>query len=197
MDIWTTLTEAQATVIAAILTIFAAVFGVLLGSWLFGSRVKDLQSGVSASKVVLDAHRSEVENTLREIKGEMASLLETFGQVRGSLADQQSTNEEAPAPAVWEDIRAAWESVRDRIEQLAVRPDIDGRTRAKYARIDRRSYYNVINTMANDDSLPGDPGDFSQAYTLWMRYRNNRREPAPGDLAELRNIRDRVTAGQN
>lgn len=196
MNFWTTLTEAQATVIAAVLTIVAAILGVLLGSWLFGGRVKDLESGVSAAKTILETHKAEVEQTLSEIRSEMASLLETFGQVRGTLADQTSEQDDVPPPPAWEDIRSAWEAVRDQLERLAVNPSIDGRTRAKYARIDRRSYYDLIDSMANDDNIAGDPADFREAYTLWMRYRNNRRDIAPGDLNELRNIRDRVTAGQ-
>lgn len=61
---WNTVSEPQATIIAAALTIIAATVGVVLGSWLFGGRVKDLKGALDHSDQLLQDHKAQVDATL-------------------------------------------------------------------------------------------------------------------------------------
>jgi hypothetical protein len=188
---WSALTEAQATIIAALLTIIAAVIGVGLGAWLFGGRVKDLDSAIKASEAILLTHKGAVETTLAEIRTQMASLSETIGQVRGTIAEQQSANEDDDG-APWREAREAWEAVRDELERIAAKPDIDGRRRAKYARLDRRRYQDLIASVGDDGYLAPNRPLYEEAVGLWVKYRNGRKNPTKADLARLKEIQGQL-----
>lgn len=190
---WASVTEPQATIIAAALTIVAAIAGVALGAWLFGGRVKDLGSAIEATDKILKAHKSEVDVTLTDIKAQIGSMVESLGQLRGNVGDLQSANE-PEGQNLWRETRDAWEAVRDKLEQIAVRPDIDGRTRAKYARIDRRRYHDLIASIGNDGYLAPNRELYEEAIGLWMRYRNGRANPTRAHLNRLQELQRLLTA---
>ena len=60
-QIWTSLTEAQATIVNGGLTVFAAGFGVLLGWYLFGGKVKNITDAIETSKHLVDDHLGGVD----------------------------------------------------------------------------------------------------------------------------------------
>lgn len=199
---WHALTEPQAIILSALLTIVAAVAGVSLGSVLFGNRVKNLQDALAASEALVKDHKSTVEAILTELRdkirgldAQFASTTESLGQLRGTVdyvanvsAGKSGNDEQA---ATRDQLRSDWESIRDKLERVAANPAIDGRTRARYGRIDRRSYTELVNALASDQALGNDAGDFREAVALWHQYRNGRRQPtaeAVARMSELRNI---------
>lgn len=198
---WSSLTEPQAILLSGFLTLAAAIIGVLLGARLFGNRVQDLQSALDASKQLVAEHRSEVEGSLTEIRAKLAELetlfgttIETLGQVRGSIGDLSATRQEPEAGVQNEDyrerIRSAWEQIRDTLETIAADPSVDGRTRAKYARIDRRNYNWLIDSLDFDGRLGGAADRFREGVDIWHRFRSGRTRPEAGHA-------DRMTELQN
>ena len=201
---WNGVTAPQATIISGICTLAAALFGVLFGWWLFNGRVKDLKSAIEESDKILKKHRGDVQDSLKEVgitlsemQLQFTSTLEALGQLRGSVSDiQSSTLEDAPNEAQAdrkEQVRADWNAIRDTLESIAANPEIDGRTRAKYARIDRRRYTDLIDALARDDGLGADEQAFRDAVTLWSAYRNGRRQPTIGDARAIAELRARLT----
>ncbi len=201
---WDTLTEPQAMIISALITVAAAVLGVLLGSWLFGGRVRDLQSALDASKDLVAQHRTQVEGSLTDVRAKLAELetllgttIETIGQVRGSIGDLSANAQEPVANAVvevqQEDIRGAWEKIRDTLETIAADPQLHGSRRAKYARIDRRNYHWLIDSLDIDNQLRGVGDRFREAVDLWHRFRNGRVRPDEEHVRRMVELRDELT----
>jgi hypothetical protein len=189
LEAWQSVTEPQATIIAGFLTMLAAIGAVLLGSWLFSGRVRDLKGGVEETERILRLHRDEVNSTLAELR-------EGLGQVRGTVSDIQSA---APSEAqneneweAWEALRDSWIEIRDELERLAADPTIDGRTRARYGRIDRRQYWKLIEALAGDKRLGGRRRDFEAANNLWQQYKNGRRVPDRAAVNQMQQLRNSI-----
>ena len=209
-EFWAAVTPPQATIISGGFTLLAAVGGVILGWWLFSGRVKNLQGALDASDKLLADHRANVTTALLNITEKVAGLdnqftstLESLGQLRGNVSDLQSvaeTTAESPSaardvPVTSEKLREDWDAIRDKLEQRAANPAVDGRTRAKYARIDRRRYLDLIDVLAADDALGRDATAYREAAKLWQRYRNGRSIPTPEDAAKLSGLRQLLVGG--
>jgi hypothetical protein len=200
---WEQLTEPQATLISGGLTFFGAIGGVLLAWTLFSSKVRDLRGALQESQNLLNEHRDTVSATLIGINVQLSSLdaqvsstLESLGRIGGTVDDIESAQSsvEAPGPELnrRDEMRAKWSGVRDHLESLAARPDIDGRTRAKYGRIDRRNYGSLIDSMEWDDNLGPHAASFRSAVELWHRFRNGRNTPTPEELAAMDYLRGQI-----
>lgn len=190
------MTEAQATVIAAALTIMAAVIGVWLGARLFGGRVKSLEEAVQHTEIILTAHKDQVEVTLKELRQTLTTTVEGIGQLRGAVSDIPTAatvaQNEGGDWAGWERMRDDWSEIRDELERIAADPTIDGRTRAKYGRIDRRQYWRLIEALDGDRLLGALGQGFAEANTLWQRYKSGRRIPDQAATREMEELRKRL-----
>ncbi|MFN3858893.1 MAG: DUF4175 family protein [Caulobacter sp.] len=198
VSIWHDLNEPQATILAAVLTVLAAIVGVILGWWLFSGRVKDLQSTLEETETILNKHRDQVEATLQGIAGRLAEMDEQFtgiqealGQLRGSVNVLESSTGSGGTDAQMdarEALREGWAAIRDKLEKIAADPKIDGRTRARYARIDRRRYADLIDALERDGRLGVRANLYSEAVALFHRYRNGRQVPSTADVERMRTI---------
>ena len=199
-NMWQSLTEAQATVISGGLTLVAAVLGVLIGWWLLSGKVKDLESALQSSKEDVIKHRDEVRSILSEVQGnvrgldqQFTSTLETLGQLRGAVGDIQSESSKGEnGQDGKERLRGSWEVIRDRLESIAASPNIDGRRRAKYARIDRRQYNNLVDALDRDQALEGQGHLYRQALELWQSFRNGRRLVTEADCLAMEQFRSQL-----
>jgi hypothetical protein len=213
-EFWAAVTPPQATIISGGLTLLAAVGGVMLGSWLFSGRVKDLRGALDASDKLLADHSASVAKALLNITERLTGLdsqftttLESLGQLRGNVSDLQSvaasTAESTTAgPAVTRDppvssekLHDDWDAIRDRLERRAADPTLDGRRRAKYARIDRRRYLDLIDALADDDALGPEAPAYREAAKIWQRYRNGRSTPTSEDAAKMSSLRQMLAGG--
>jgi len=203
---WTTLTAPQATLLSGGLTFLAAVAGVLLGWWLLSGKVKDLRGAIEESDKLMKQHSASVATALGEVRSKVGALdaqftttLESLGQLRGAVGDIQSAaspEESAPAEASREVLRAAWERIRDHLERLAANPQIDGRTRAKYGRIDRRRYLDLVDALDWDQQL-ADLGDrYREAVTLWQQHRTGRRAPSSKACEQMVRLRNELVPAE-
>ncbi len=199
---WTGVTAPQATIISGLCTLAAALFGVLVGWWLFNGRVRDLKSAIEESDKLLKKHGTDVAEQLAGVRsqfeafgGDFAAQMEVLGQLRSSVSDIQDATATEPegADADRKDlVRGLWYEVRDRLEALAADPVIDGRTRAAFARIDRRSYATLVAALDARGFLGGQRQLYLDAVALWSRYRNGRRRPTNVDMDRMQAIKDEV-----
>lgn len=212
MDFWGALTEAQATIIAALLTMIGAAIGVLLGWWLFSAKVKTLTDALDAARERLTRHEVDVDEKLTAINAKYQTLLEQSGrlpesfgvlndqlaaliqsvtQVEGAVADQREQAEASEDYTSWHEVRDSWARIRDRLDQVAADPKIDGRTRAKYARIDRRNYGWLIDSLESDGNLKK-VQKFNVALDLWHQHRNGKRKPSAATVKEMAALADEL-----
>lgn len=205
MNWWQNLSEAQATVISGILTCLAALGGVLLAWRLFSAKVKDLTGALEESQLLLNDHRDAVATTLAKIGNQLtavdaqvSSTLESVGRIGATVGDLDSAQSAPEATARELDrrdqLRTLWFEIRDHLEALAARADIDGRTRAKYGRIDRRSYGSLIDAMEWDGNLPSG-ASFRNAVALWHRFRNGRNTPTAQEVTAMDYLRSQILSG--
>jgi hypothetical protein len=192
------LTIAQATLLASLVTFLGAIVAVLLGWGLFSGKVRDINSALSATSDKIKNHQSNVIQVLADIEARVAGLAESAGQLRADVLDQKAAEplpeggkpdiESADAVPAEEDLffalAAGWHAIRDRLEEIAADPNIDGRTAAKYQRIDRRNYADLIESLSRDNRIT-DREAFLEAARLWSRFRSRRAAPGPQDVAEM------------
>lgn len=127
---------------------------------------------------VIDQHMSE----------QFSSLQINQGRTQGRIDDEAAIAElELPAsgvdvkdPTARERLIESWNQIRDLLEEAAADPEIDGRTRAKYARIDRRNYSHLADALSDDGYLPGNAHTWEKAISLWYESRKHLR----GDLGD-------------
>ena len=122
---------------------------------------------------------AEVREKLGTLDAQLTITAESLGQLRGSVGDLQSVATPAEiadnANGDRETLREAWEKIRDNLERIAADPAIDGRTRARYSRLDRRRYGDLLEALARDRRLNGHADKYREAVELWLRFRNGRR----------------------
>jgi hypothetical protein len=194
-DWWVNLNEGQGSILAAFVTVIGAAIGIFIGAKLFGGKVKDLESATQQTELLLKAHRERVETDLAELSSTLAEVLATSKQVKDTVEEPRQAEggaEEDPEWRRWYDMRSAWRALRDEIERRAATPTIDGRTRARYARIDRRQFEELIRQLAEDGRLAPHTDTFRDAFRLWQAYKNGRRNPAAAEVQRMTQFRLRV-----
>ncbi len=202
MEFWRSVTLPQATIVAAIFTVGAAVLGVSLGAWLFGGRVKTLEGALERTEELVQSHKSAVERELTEIQSKVeglsSALLVASGQIRAEIADSEVVNEpesqSGAQVASREKLQADWNAIRDVLEERAAQPTIDGRTRARYSRLDRRRYADLVEALAHDKRLGAAAPAFLEAVSIWQRYRSGRRSPGEADGRRMSALREQLAA---
>lgn len=217
IDFWTSLTEAQAIVLSGGFTFLAAVFAVVVGNFVLKGKVSTIEEAISASKDAVDTHLENVEKTIPELK----KRLETLDGLILALGDRISQIQDEEAEYEGYDIEPSgvdgprgnlaladniedvdtildtWRKIRELVEKMARRDAVDGRTRAKYLRVDRRKFGDLIISMGNDGNLPLHQ-DVARALEIRNRYRNRRNSPDPADVREIldihANLRDEISS---
>ena len=90
-------------------------------------------------------------------------------------------------------IRDIWIDIRDHLEELASNPLIDGRTRAKYMRIDRRAYGDLIDVLEYDDVITENQAAAANgAYSKWNSFKPRRVSPTQKDIDEMQALAEKV-----
>ena len=187
-----------------LLTLLAAVGGVLLGAKLFGGRVHDIETAIEASQAAVNDHIQNMEKTLTTLRGRagalddlLAGLSTQVGRIEANQAEADEDKhpdenrecgqiDQESQPATKERILEFWRLARDHMEALANNPDIDGRRRAKYWRIDRRSYDDFIDALERDGILPSSASQAArEAHTMRNTFRRRSTPPSEEELARM------------
>jgi hypothetical protein len=212
MEFWQNLSAGQGAVMAAIITLIALVGSVWLGGSLFGGRVTTLEGAAKAIEARVQEHLRTMETVLEQLKedalsisqqvGRLSSsvdLLPKVGQLSGSV-DLIPTSSPAPAAQTQQtqqdprDIMLdSWGRIRDRLEAIAAAPEIggrkiDGRTRARYARMDRRRYAEFVDALDADGLLGSTAKIYRDALELWQKYRTGRIAPTAIDVKKMKDL---------
>lgn len=199
LSVWNGITEGQGAVLAALLTVVAAIVGVALGSRLFGGKVTDLRAALSEAQAALNEHETSVDEKLsailEKVKLTEENILSTLDKINRFSATLNSDDlsdisplkpEEKISPI--ESIKEDWSAIRESLEDIVSDPEIDGRTRAKFARIDRRQYGYLIESYHDDFGLQN-VTKYRRALQLWQKYRSGRTPPTESDVKEMRQLR--------
>lgn len=187
IDIWTGLTEGQALLISSLATLLSAFIVAVLGPWILQRRLQNM-----------DASAREVHERIQQFNDLFASLEAGLSHAQNAMSDyndrltQQQSPEgdpttESEADQWRREVMEAWADVRDRIETLASQPSLHSKRRAKYARIDRRNYGNLLSALSKDGVINSPHWD--DAYKIWSRYRTNRSEVSQQDVEMMRSLR--------
>jgi len=199
------LTEPWAILISGMATLAAALIIALVGPWLLGKRFQTLDDAANEAKRaasnvqerigVLDTQVAALEASLARVQNLLSDLTDGLDRARRAREDLPPG---APPPVApngdWEQLRSHWNDVREKVEALASEPGTDGRTRARYSRIDRRNYRRLLEALAADNQLGGRAAEYLEAFDIWARYRTNRAPIPQAELERLSFIRDQLVA---
>jgi small-conductance mechanosensitive channel len=189
------LTQPQATLAAAAITTLGALAAIFLGWRLFSGKVKDIKSALDATDTLLRDHQLRVQQSLSDIEEKISGLSASTAQIRADASDKQALEEDGIAAdkgpkaelakLTFDDLSQNWHKVRDKLEEIAADSRIDGRTAAKYARIDRRNYADLVASLNKDGQL-GDKGElFLSAAQIWSSHRTRKKAPSQDAIQKM------------
>jgi hypothetical protein len=185
---WAGMTEGQGAVLAAIITVLGAAIGVVIGAKLFSGRVAKLEDAVEHSEKCVEEYLQTISAKISDLDLVIATISGGLQKLKSDIeesADEGANSAQREGQASPDiDVREFWRAVRDKIEDAASNSEIDGRTRAKYGRVDRRSYYDLIEKMEWDGWLEN-AGLYREAYQIWLKYKNGKKSITRDDRARM------------
>jgi len=170
-------------------------------------KVEDLidstQSVKDQARHIRETH-DELEKLRDEINIQLSSVIDGISKLKNSFSDikdapyfVETETENGDVNLLRKSIRDDWGAIRDAIEGIASDPEIDGRTRARYGRIDRRQYWFLLEALNDDGRLGRDFKDFITANDIWQRHKSNRTNPGAEDVQAMRSLRETLTKKYN
>jgi hypothetical protein len=193
------LTAPQAEVISSATTLLSALLVAIVAPLTFHlltrGGVKGFNEAVGDLKIAADRAKTQSDTiggsmgTIASVSARVNELGVLLASVQEALANTQNTLLEGertlPDGEIRESLRALWRTLQERVEQAASNPKIHGRTRARYARMDRRSYLNLIETLLDDGNLAGEREVWREAYGIWASAKN-RTKVGEDELSRMR-----------
>jgi hypothetical protein len=147
-----------------------------------------------------------VARRLRQERIKLSERVDTLGQIVRATRDQseaalaqpqavQSRLEPSDAnvqdgasPANWETVRAIWRDARDRME-LAIEGIGSSRTRAKYSKLPRYTYRDVINALETDGIIGRTVSDKLRSMdTAFNTYKFRPKSVSAEEVASFRQL---------
>ena len=194
----------QGSALSGFFTATGAIGAIVLAQHFFKSRITNLQGAIEKTELVVQQFQASMAEKLAAIDRDVGSLNQALSGVQTAVSQTQAAihensqidDEEAPVAqqgnaSFKEKLSQTWHELIEHIEQVASSPNIDGRTRAKYARIDRRSYYDLFGSLSDDGRLNGLQPQADEAAQLW--YANRRRNVVPSeDVDRMTQLRDQL-----
>ncbi len=137
----------------------------------------------------------EAKGVVKSITDRLKNLQVQVSAVRNEVADIPEAEPQSATPQAVERrdaLKNLWSEIRARVEEVAANPIIKGQTRAKYERIDRRIFKNLIDSLDADNNLGTNAPLLREANTIWNTYRSNRTEVPDRDLARMTELRNKL-----
>lgn len=207
LRLFTELTPPQAEVISSAVTLVSALLVAVIAPLTFHlitrGGVKGFNDAVADLKTAADSAKSQSQTirdsmgTVREVSHNVRDLGVLIASVQEALANTQNTLLEGRSePALEnghgagtrEQVKTLWRGLQEMVERIAARPSINGNTRARYARMDRRGYLRLIGALIEDRHLAGSSEDWKAAYYLWTAARQGAAEPSATDLQRMQSL---------
>jgi len=201
---WTTMNEAQATVIAAGVTCLAALIGVGLGGLLFGNKVKSLEDALKITTqlardatVSLQSFQFQLETITQQVSATMVATSEVRAKQVEAEEERPVVLEVAPADAALiasqpelprDAFKSSWQRIAKKIESIANDESIDGRIRARYLRIPRYDWREIVGALNFDGHFGQGAHRFLRAAELWESFKRRMREVTDDDAALMRQL---------
>jgi len=196
--------QAQATVIAAGVTCLAALLGVALGGVLFGNKVRGLEEAVKTSTelardagVALQSFKMELETLTEQVSATMVVASELRAKQDEGSAQQGPIEQVVGAvnnAGPREGFAQSWEKVAAKIEKIASDLGIDGRTRARYFRIPRHNWRDVVAALNVDGRLGQNAARIVEAADLWERFKRRMSAVTQRDFEQMEQLANAVGA---
>ncbi|MEH6810040.1 MAG: hypothetical protein V7651_14375 [Hyphomonas oceanitis] len=192
--------ESQTAIVTTTMIIAGGAGGVVLGSLLFGGRVRDLQTALKSSIEAIEIHARETKDKLNEMNEQMASTMAALGQLRGAVSDIQSdaevAEEQNAQPAEQDNairrtqLKENWYAIRNELWRRANDPSIHGKTRTRYARYGNNELGDLLDAMAQDGHLDARSRQlFLGALELWTWHRNGRPHLTEQNVQSMREFK--------
>lgn len=161
-DIWNNLTDAQATIVAALLTGIGFLLASIIGIATIPALVK---RGSKELEKKTEQHINDLEEKFKEMKAEQESLRDEHAVLRADTAEAYQGPDSPPstdaggsqlapegAGPMPSNLSALWQAAKVKLEKMATNAP-NGNTRSAYARIDRRNYLNLIEKLNQNGHL--------------------------------------------
>lgn len=210
--IFAELTPAQAEVISSAVTLFSALIVAVIAPITFHlitrGGLKDFHRAITDLQTAAESARTQAETirasmgTVREVSTQVGDLGVLIASVQEALANTQNTLLENRTEAGGENgfahsaardrIKTIWRGLQEMVERMAARPKLNGNTRARYARVDRRGYLKLISAMLEDNNLLGNFDDWRAAYALSQSAQRAAAEPTAIDLERMEQLARRL-----
>jgi hypothetical protein len=151
------------------------------------SDLEKLTQGIQRSLTDLNTSNAAIGETIVRAEGQRNEAVtqappgeaEMLAPVSATSSDSSDgTHDEA---VLWERLRKSWEGARNSIENAANSPSLDGRTRASFLRVDRRTYDQLIQKMHNAGVI-GANEEALELIRLRNKYRTRRTALLPADV---------------
>ncbi len=197
MNIWDSvaqLTDAQASLLSTLIIVVAGGIGIVLGSWLYGNRVRDLKSALEESRGAVEGHHRALVEKLSIMDSQISATMEAMAQLRSGVSDLRDEADEQ-GNDLRKQLKRHWYAIRDEIQKVAANPNIHGRTRSRYAGFTNNQIDELLNALAADHNLDGRERDFREGSRLWTWHRNGRPQLTAEDVKAMRDIAMRSVPG--
>ncbi len=200
---WQQLTEPQAIIVSGLLTLISGILVAFVAPFVIGQRFSSLSDKADKVNDLTKSVGREVDSlsgkisSVSEAVTPLLSLPEIVTRVNNAVVDlaaaepQSGTDQEVKQR---EDLKSLWTEIRDRVEAIAASPAIDGRTRARYGRIDRRIFKKVIDALNEDHLLGANEPLLTEALNIWHTYRSNRVPVPEQQLMKMADLRNKLVS---
>jgi hypothetical protein len=199
MGFWNALTEGQGSVVAACITIFGAGLGALFVHIFLGGQLRSLDKTISDTQKKI----SDLANIIDLINTQVSANLTVSSEIRAREVAQEEIAETtpqvsavgAPSPVLGSDqdsrekFKRAWQRIAARIEEMAG-SHADGRTRAKYARIPRYDWRDLVIVMLSDRSPDSLGTRLREAAELWETNKRRMSEVSESSARAMERLAD-------
>lgn len=219
-NVFENLTGAQAEVISAATTLFSALLVAIVAPVVFHlvarGRVTDFNQAVGELKKAAERAKDQsdtigkamstittVASGVTELGVLVASVQETLANTQNTLLEAQpeqtmlNGNGAIQSPETHRDqVRRLWRGLQEFVERQASDPGINGNTRAKYARIDRRGYLRLVELLHSEGNLTGDIVAWREAYALASSAAHSNVEPTQADVQRMEHLAEALQQGR-
>jgi Skp family chaperone for outer membrane proteins len=191
---WDHLTDAQATLLAAGGTMVSALVVAILGPLLFKSALGGISEAADAAK----QSAGKITSNFNDLNEQFSAFEKNLAGLQNKINDLAADTGDDPAAAEAangsrQQLKDAWFELRDLLEGDASDKRLNGHTRGKYSRIDRRDPAALFDAMQADHNLRGDRTDWNRAQEIYFTFRStNSPPPAVSDLAELLTLKNKL-----